>query len=438
MSLELVSIAIPALLVLLLTLGVPIAFATASTGLLIGYILFGGSTFFFVPFRMYDLMNSYVLIAVPLFLFMGYMLEYGGVAHRMFRVIHIWSGHMRGGLAVGTIVAGAILAAMVGVIGAEIVALGLVALPQMLKRGYDRRLSFGVVCAGGSLGQMIPPSVVLILYALMANVPVRDLFLAALVPSGVLVALYIAYVLVRAKLDPGLAPAAPPEELAISSREKLALAKDLVLPLTIIVAVLGSLYGGIATPTEAASIGVFGAIVAAAANRQLTLASIGNALKQTSVTIGMLMWTFFGANAMISVYSRAGGVSYLSELINGLGFGPMQLLLMMMLILLLLGMLIDVIGILILTMPIFLPILSAAGIDLIWFGILFSINMQVSYLTPPFGPAVFYLKAVTPPDTSLSELFRSVWPFVGLQLLALLLVLLFPQLALWLPGVGQQ
>lgn len=437
MNVELVSIAIPVLLILLLAIGVPIAFATASTGLLIGYALFGGSTFFFVPFRMYDLMNNYVLIAVPLFLFMGYMLEHGGVAHKMFRVIHIWSGHIRGGLAVGTILAGAILAAMVGVIGAEIVALGLVALPQMLKRGYDRKLSFGVVCAGGSLGQMIPPSVILIIYALMANVPVRDLFLAALLPSGVLVALYIAYVLIRARLNPDMAPAAPPEELDMPFRQKLALGKDLILPFGIILSVLGTLYGGIATPTEAASIGVFGAIVAAFINKRLTLSSIGEALKQTSVTIGMLMWTFFGANAMISVYSRAGGVSYLSGIINGLGLEPFQLLLMIMLILVLLGMLIDVIGILILTMPIFLPILSDAGINLIWFGILFSINMQISYLTPPFGPAVFYLKAVAPPDTSLSELYRSVWPFVGLQLVALLIVLIFPQLALWLPSVSQ-
>lgn len=437
MTLEQISIAMPALLILLLALGVPIAFATASTGLLIGYILFGNSTFFFVPFRMYDLMNNYVLIAVPLFLLMGYILEHGGVAHKMFRTIHIWSGRMRGGLAVGTIVAGMILAAMVGVIGAEIVALGLVALPQMLKHGYDRKLSFGVVCAGGSLGQMIPPSVVLIIYALMANVPVRDLFMAALLPSGVLVGLYIAYVLVRTRLNPSLAPLAPDEELDMSFREKLMLGKELILPFGVILVVLGSLYGGVATPTEASAIGVFGALVAAFMNRQLNARNVFLALKQTSLTIGILMWTFFGANAMISVYSRAGGVSYLSDVINGFGLEPMHLLVLIMLMLLLLGMLIDVIGILILTMPIFLPILAAANVDLIWFGILFSINMQMSYLTPPFGPAVFYLKAVTPPDTSLSELYSAVWPFVGLQMVALVLVLFFPQLALWLPGLGR-
>lgn len=434
MSLELISIAIPALLLALLVIGVPIAFATATTGLLIGFILFGKSTFFFVPFRMYDLMNNYVLIAVPLFLFMGYMLEHGGVAHKMFRVIHVWSGTMRGGLAVGTIMAGALLAAMVGVIGAEIVALGLVALPQMLKRGYDRKLSFGAVLAGGSLGQMIPPSVVLILYALMANVPVRDLFAAALIPSAVLVTLYLLYVLIRSYLNPKLAPAAPAEELDMSLKEKVALGKDLLLPMGVILAVLGTLYGGIATPTEAASIGVLGALVAAAVNKKLTIASLFDSLKETSITIGMLMWTFFGANAMISVYSRAGGVSYLSGVINGFGLEPMQLLILIMVFLLVLGTMIDVIGLLILTMPIFLPILSEAGIDLIWFGVLFSLNMQISYLTPPFGPAVFYLKAVTP-NATLSELYSAVWPFVGLQLLALAFVLIWPELALWLPAI---
>lgn len=434
MSVELISIVIPLLLLLLLAIGVPLAFASAATGTLVGLLLYGHSTIFFVPFRMYALMDKYVLIAVPLFLFMGYMLERGGVAEQLFRVMHIWSGPIPGGLAMGTVVAGMLLAALVGVIGAEIVTLGLVALPQMLRRGYDERMCYGVICAGGSLGQLIPPSVVLILYALMANVSVGKVFVAALLPGAVLVVLYAGYILIRCVKNPELAPPPPAEEREIPLKEKLLLAKDLVLPLTITVAVLGSLYGGIATPTEAASVGVFGSLLAAFLNHRLTWANLTYALKQTSITIGMLMWIFFGANAVISVYSRAGGVSYLSDVISSFALGPLGLILLIMLILFILGMFIDVIGILILTMPIFIPILQDAGINLIWFGVLFSLNMQISYLTPPFGPAVFYLKGVTPPETSLGDLYNSVWPFVGLQVVGLALIVAFPGIVLWLPN----
>lgn len=433
MSIELVSLAIPLLLLFLIAIGTPLAFATAATGILVGLILYGDSTFFFVPFRMYALMNSYVLIAVPLFLLMGYMLERGGVAEQLFRVMHVWAGPIHGGLAIGTIIVGMLLAALVGVIGAEIVTLGLVALPQMLQRGYDKKLSYGVICAAGSLGQLIPPSVVLILYALMANVPVGQVFAAALMPGAVLVFFYVLYVVVRCRLNPELGPLAPPEERSMPIKEKLALTKQLILPLAVAGAVLGSLYGGLATPTEAASVGVFGAFLAAFVNGRLNLSNILYAVKQTSITIGMLIWIFFGANAVISVYSRAGGISYLTELIGSLGLGPLGLVLLIMAILFVLGMFIDALGILVLTMPVFIPILANAGVDLVWFGIIFSLNMQISYLTPPFGPAVFYLKGVTSPETTLGELFASVWPFVGLQAITLSLMVAFPDIVLWIP-----
>lgn len=434
MTIEVVSALLLALLFGMLSIGVPMAFATAATGILLGLLLYGASTFSFVPFRMYNLMSNYVLVAVPLFIFMGHMLERGGVAQQLFRVIHIWSGPIRGGLAVGTIGAATILAALVGIIGAEIVTLGLVALPQMLARGYDRRIALGTICAGGSLGQLIPPSVVLILYALMANVPVGRVFAGAIIPGLMLALLYVTYVLIRSAMNPDLAPPPPEAERAMPLREKLKLSRELILPLGIAGAVLGSLYTGIATPTEAASVGVAGSLFATLVNGQLNWGNVAHAVKQTSVTIGMLMWIFFGANALISVYSRAGGVSYISDLITSLALDPIGVVLLIMVILFVLGMFIEVIGILVLTMPIFIPIIKDMGIDPIWFGIIFSLNMQISYLTPPFGPAVFFLKSVCPPEISLGDIFRSVWPFVGLQCLGLAAVIIFPELVLWLPA----
>jgi tripartite ATP-independent transporter DctM subunit len=366
-----------------------------------------------------------------LFVLMACVLERSGVARDLFRAMHVFAGALPGGLAVQTTLVAVLMAAMTGIIGGEIVLLGLIALPQMLRLGYDKKLAIGTICAGGSLGTMIPPSVVLILYGLTANVSISDLFLAGFTPGLLLGSLYIGYVILRCWLDPSLGPPAPPEDLALSAREKLALLKGLILPLMIVVWVLGSIYGGIASVTESAGVGAVGAIASAWLRRELTWEMLRGSLIQTMTTVGVLLWLAFGANALIGIYNIMGGTGYLKGLIAGLPFAPLGIVVVMMLILLVLGMFMDWIGILLLTMPIFVPVATGLGFDPLWFGILFCMNMQCSYLTPPFGPAAFYLKSVAPPDIDLHTIFAGVLPFVILQVVGLLLVLAFPQIALW-------
>jgi tripartite ATP-independent transporter DctM subunit len=435
MSGEIVSLVTIGLLLLLLVTGIPLAFATGMTAVALTLWLFGPDSLYFIPSRIFTLMNNYALIAVPLFVLMGCILEKAGVIERLFRALHIWSGRLRGGLAIGTLAASTIMAAMVGVIGAEIVVLGLICLPAMLGRLYDKKLALGVICAGGSLGTLLPPSIVLIIYGLVAQVSIGDLFLAAVMPGLLLVSLYAIYVLILCYRNPELGPLAPVEERDMSLREKFGLARALILPSALIMAVLGSLYLGIATPTETAAIGVLGALFIALVNRELTWDAVYESVKKTGSTVAMLTWIFFGASALVAVYTMAGGTTFLQDLITGLPVPPIVTIMLMMLILMVLGCFIDWIGIVLLTMPIFVPVVESLGMDPIWFGILFTMNMQVSYLTPPFGPAAFYLKAVAPEGISLSDIFKGVIPFIGLQLIGLTLVLFFPQISLWLPSL---
>jgi tripartite ATP-independent transporter DctM subunit len=433
-SIEVITLVTVGLLVFLISSGVPLAFATGGTAAIMALTLFGPDSLLIVVSRVHDMMGNYVLLAVPLFIFMGCILEKGGVAEQLFRVMHIWAGPIRGGLAVGAILSGTVLSAMIGIVGAEIVTLGLVALPEMLRRGYDREISLGTISAGGSLGTMMPPSIVLIIYGLIANVSIAKLFMAAIVPALLLASFYIAYIVVRCYFQPHLAPPATDAERAIPLIDKILLVRELVLPIGIIAGVMGSLYLGIATPTEAASIGVAGALAAAAVNGKLNWLLVRDSLVRTGFTVGTVTWIFYGANSLVSVYNFAGGITYLKDLVGGIDLAPIMVVAIMMGILIILGMFIDWIGIALLTMPVFVPIIEAYGMDPIWFGILFCMNMQISYLSPPFGPAGFYLKSVTPPEITLGDIFRSVWPFVILQVLAMAIVLVWPDVALWLPS----
>jgi tripartite ATP-independent transporter DctM subunit len=362
------------------------------------------------------------------------------VAEKLFSAMHVLTRRLPGGLAVSTVLAATLMAAMVGVVGAEVVMLGLVALPAMLKRGYDKKIALGVIVAGGSLGTMMPPSLVLVIYGLIANVSISDLFLAAVFPALLLAGLYAAYVIVRCSINPSLAPVFGGHDAGnpAASRDEVATGpagfyERLVLlsPLVIIVLVLGSLYAGIATPTEAASMGVLGAILSAAANRRLSATGLWEATRQTGRALGPVVWIFFGANAMVNVYALAGGIDFIKGFFMALDLSPMVLLAAIMLFLFVLGCFIDWIGIAFLTMPVFVPLITDLGMSPIWFGVIFCMNMQMSYLSPPFGPACFYLKSVTPPDITLPDIFRSVTPFIVLQFLAIALVIAFPQIALW-------
>ncbi len=434
MSPETVTVFTLGLLFLFILLGIPLAFSTLATAAIVGISMFGFNSILLIASRIYDASNNYILLAVPLFIVMGVLMEKGGVASKLFTVLHIWSARLPGGMAVGCIFAGAVMAAMVGVVGAEIITLGLVALPSMLARGYDKQLTLGVVCASGSLGAMIPPSLVLVFYGLMAGESIARLFAAALIPGIVLALSYALYIIIRAWMQPHLAPPPSREEIDMPLRDKLALGKDLILPAFIILAVLGSIYFGIAAPTEAAAIGVAGALVSVIVLGQFRWRDMHSVVVQTGKSMGPVIWVFFGANALISVYSLSGGVNYLAGLIRDLPLPPLGILMVILAILFVLGMIMDWIGIAILTMPIFLPVIKALGYDPVWFGVVFCLSMQTAYLTPPFGSSAFYLKSVAPPDVTLGDIFRSIWPFVALQTVVMGLLIAAPDLALWLPS----
>jgi tripartite ATP-independent transporter DctM subunit len=305
----------------------------------------------------------------------------------------------------------------------------------MLRLGYDKNLAIGTICAGGSLGTMIPPSIVLIFYGLTANVSIGALFIAVIVPGLLLAGLYLLYILIRCGLDPALAPPLPKAERDMPLGAKIGLLKGLVLPLGIAFGVLGSIYAGIAAVAEAAAVGVLGTILAAWVRGTLSWALLREAVQQTMATCGLLLWITFGATALIGVYNLLGGIRFMHDLMGDLPFAPIVVVLIMMAVLIVLGLFMDWVGILLLTMPIFVPIVDRLGYDPIWFGILFCMNMQISYLSPPFGPAAFYLKSVAPPEISLQDIYRALWPFMLMQIAGMLMVMAFPEIALWLPRV---
>lgn len=411
------------LLGLLLT-GMPLAFVTLMVALIFALGWFGPMVVPLITSNIFSFVSSFVFVSVPMFVLMAAILDRSGIARDLFDAMRIVGGRLRGGVAIQTVAVAVILAAMSGIIGGEVVLLGLVALPQMLRLGYDKHLAIGVVCAGGALGTMVPPSIVLIIYGLTANVSIGDLFTSAFVPGLMLAGFYVIYILVRAYTNPALAPI--PEQDDTTTAEKLRLLKGLILPLCVVVAVLGSIYGGIASVTEASAVGVFGVLLSTTVRGEFSLELLKGAALQSLRTVGMIVWIGIGASALVGVFNLMGGINFVSALITGISDNPLTVLLFMMLILFVLGMFLDWVGIALLTMPIFVPVAVKLGYDPVWFGVLFAMNMQVSFLSPPFGPAAFYLKSVAPPDISLGTIFRSLLPFIGLQVLALAVLIAFP------------
>ena len=434
MNIELLSMMFVMVFVAILLTGLPLAFATGAVAVFFALVLFGWPGLTLIVGRVFTLMGNYVLLSVPLFIFMACVLERAGIAEAIFRAAHVWAGRIRGGLAVAVIISCALMAAMVGVIGAEIVTMGVVALPAMLSRGYKKELALGCICAGGGLATLIPPSVVFIMYGLTAGVSIGQLYVAGVVPGLMLAGMYIVYIIIRCKQRPDFAPPASEEELAITLREKIALLRELILPGMVAFSVLGSLYLGWATPTEAAGVGVAGAIAAMWWNGKLSWEKLRLAAEDTAKVTVMLYWLFFGSSALIGVYTLAGGTKLIQDVMTSLPVGPIGVVILIQNVWIILGCFIDWIGILLLTAPIFVPVVVKLGFDPVWMGVLFCMNMQISYISPPFGPAAFYLKGVTPPGISLGDIFRSIWPYMGLQFVALGLVIAFPQIALWLPG----
>jgi len=435
MGIEVTTFLMVAAMVLLMLTGLPLAFVTGAVAVGTTLLAFGPNALPLLASRSYSLVNQFAFVAVPMFVLMASILERSGVAKDLFRAMHVWAGRMPGGLAVQTLFVAVLMAAMMGIIGGEIVLLGMIALPQMLRLNYQKNLAIGTICAGGSLGTMIPPSIVLIMYGLTANVSIGDLFLASIGPGLLLALLYLSYIVTLSLLKPEYAPPAPEEERNMPLKEKLRLLKGVILPLAVAAWVMISIYGGIASVSEAAGMGVLGAVVSAAIRRELTWELMRAALRQTMGTCGMLLWLTIGANALIGVFNLLGGTSFIQSSLAGLPLPPIGILLVLMAALIVLGMFMDWIGILLLTMPIFVPLIASLGFDPVWFGVLFCMNMQISYLTPPFGPAAFYLKGVAPPEISLGDIYNSLWPFIGMQVVAIMLVILFPEIALWLPQI---
>lgn len=433
---EVVTLLIVAGILLTLVLGVPLAFSSGAIAVGLTLYAFGPGALMLLSSRTFSFLDSYVLVSVPLFILMASILERSGLARDLYTALSVWSGGVPGGVGAVTVLVGVLLAATVGVIGGEIVVLGLVAMPQLLRLGYQRRLAIGTICASGSLGTMIPPSVILVFYGLTANVAIGDLFLATILPGLLLASLYVGYILLRCRLDPTLGPPPPPEQLALQLRERLAMLRGVALPLAVAAVVLGSIYLGIASVTESAGMGVAGTVIACAVRGELTVALIREAAWQTMSTCGVVLWLVLGTNALIGVYNLMGGIAYAQSLLRDLPLPPLGIILTMLAVWVVMGMFLDWIGIMLLTMPIFVPTITALGYDPLWFGILFNLAMQIAYLTPPFAPAAFYLKGVAPPDMSLEEILGAMWPFIALQLVALGLVIAFPAISLWLPRGG--
>ncbi|ALE52820.1 C4-dicarboxylate ABC transporter [Candidatus Thioglobus autotrophicus] len=412
---------------MLLMIGFPVAFTFAGVAVIFGTLTEGVNLFGFMPYRIMSVMQNTILMAVPLFIFMGIVLQKTKLAEQLLEAMGDLFGGMRGGLAVSTILVGSLLAASTGVVGASVIAMGVISLPVMLKHNYKKTLSTGVICASGTLGQIIPPSIVLIILADVLGVPVGDLFRSAVMPSLVLVGSYILYVLIISHLDKEAAPASSNKNSHLSSGAKYWLvAKAVIPPLALIIAVLGSIFSGIATPTESASIGAVGSLFLALAYRRLNWNMVREASIETVKVTSMVFAILVGATAFSMVFTYTGGDTVLEAFIMGLPAKEMSFILISMLIILILGFFIDFIEISLIIVPIFYPIALSLGIDMEWFAILIAMNLQASFLTPPFGFSLFYLKGVAPASIKTTDIYKGVMPFIIIQVSVLISLIVFP------------
>ncbi len=437
-----VTIGIVVSMFVLMATGMSLGIVTMVVSLAVAMLYFGPKGLFLVSSNVYGLFEAYPLVAVPLFVLMSSILEKSGLAKDLFDAMSIFAGNLRGGVAVQTTVVAVILAAMTGIMGGEIVMLGLVALPQMLRLGYNRKLALGLICAAGSLATLIPPSIIMIVYGLAAKVALGDLFLAGFLPGMMLAILYVTYTLILCNMRPEYAPTALE---VFGGDEKPKMSKDRLIAvfaaLSVIGGVMGSIYAGIASVTEAAGVGVVGSLLVSALRGKCSWYMIQGVVRQTMATVGTIIWLVMGAVSLVGIYNIIGGASFLKGVFTGLDISPWLVILMMMGILVVLGTFMEWIAIVFITVPIFAPavveLAPALGMDpdyiAVWFGILFVMNMQIYFLSPPFGPACFWLKSVAPKDVTLQEIFGAVLPFIGLQITGLILVMAFPEIALYLP-----
>jgi len=419
-------------LALFMLTGLPIAFVLGGLSLLFTVTLWNDGAVVVLVLQIFDTMKSESLLAIPLFILMACLLQRSGVIEQLYRAMELWFGRLRGGLAIGTVVICVVMAAMTGVVGAAVTAMGILALPEMLKRGYRPEVALGTICASGTLGILIPPSVLTIVYAVTAQVSIGQMLIAGLVPGLILASLYIGYLLVLGWLKPEWLPL-DRSATAVPLAVKLRALKALVMPALLIVLILGSIFFGIATPTESAAVGVAGALVPALLARRVNGQMLREAGTDTLKATSMILWITLGAKAYVAIFTGLGGADALLDFIRGLEVNRWVVLLAMMALLVFLGTVLDEIGIILLTVPVFLPIVRTLGFDELWFGVLYAITIQMGYISPPFGYTLFYIKGTLPPQIGMGAVYRGVLPFFVLQFVGLAICAALPDLVTALP-----
>ena len=428
------------IMILLIFTGLPMGLVMAFTGLVFGVLAFGPNFTGILASRVFDIQTNYILVCLPLFILMGNMMERSGTTEKLYETMHILFGGIRGGLAYASVIIGTVFAAATGVIGASVTTMDLIAIPSMLKRGYDTKLTLGVLMASGTLGMLIPPSVMLVMFASWAQLSVGRLYMACYFPGFLIGALYAVYIFVRCKINPNAGPPMGKEERDVFSggtKFKMFIT-SVVPPVALILIVMGSILTGIATPTESAGLGALGAIIIAAAYKKLDFKAFKEAIFRTGSASAMVMLIAAGSYIFVSCFLRMGGAHAVADLFYTLSLGKWGTLVVIMLILLVLGMFLDWFGILVILTPVFMPIVKELGFDPIWFGALVCVNLQMSFLTPPFGYALFYTKGVVPlvaPGVTTGQIFLSIIPFCVMVAISLVVLMVFPQIALWLPSV---
>ena len=416
---------------ILLLIGVPVGFALTGVAMLGTICSWGVGALYQIVSTTYSDSTSFILIAIPLFILMANFLERSGLADDLYQIIYMWSGRLRGGLAIGTVIICAIFGAMSGVGSVATVTMGLIALPAMFKRGYDKSLVLGSIMAGGALGILIPPSIIMIIYAGIADVSVGKLFMAGVLPGVLLSILFIGYIAIRCFMNPAMGPSIPER---YTLKQKFQSLKGIILPIFLVLFVLGSIYQGVATPTEAAGIGAFGALLCMVIYKRFNFKNLTSALLSTVKVNAMVMWIIIGAACFTHYLAFIGVQELVQEMLLNLGVSRWWILIFIQFLFFFCGMILEPAAIITLLGPILIPIVHALGFDLLWFGVLFVINMTMGYLTPPFGFNLFILKGVAPPEITMNDLYRSVLPFCVLQAIGLAIVIVFPEISLWLPG----
>lgn len=412
-------------------MGVSLAFAMGGIAVITALLLYGTAGLMPIVSGVFNYMWMLLLAAVPLFIFIGVALSKSKIAEDMYDAFYLWSGKLRGGLAVGTCAFAAALSAMTGNCSASTITTGLVAIPAMRRHKYQEAMIFGSIGSAGTMGILIPPSITLIVIGMMTGQSIGKLFAGGLVAGCLIVAAFMIYIVIRSWLQPDLCPAL--QETITFKRKMLAL-KSVALPVLIMLSILGSLFFGIATPTEAASVGALAVLICVAIRRELTWQFIKDVATQTASITGMVLWIMFGASGFIAIYSGGGGIYFMSSLLTGIDVSPWVMILILQGAVLVLGMFLDPMGIILLCMPIFYPVVKALGFDPIWYGVIFNIALCIGYITPPFGYNLFYLKSLSP-STEMKTIVSSVMPFIGIMLISLFIMTIFPSIIMWLPQI---